>query len=47
MAKKTKQTGKPIAFRDAIKLALQAPRLTHKQIDELRKQGKLHEMMKT
>jgi len=39
MAKKVNQ--KPMAFRAAIFLATHTPHLTHKQIDELRKQGKL------
>ena len=39
MAKKVNQ--KPMAFRDAILLAANTPHLTHKQIDELRKQGKI------
>ena len=42
MAKSKNQ--KPMAFREAIALALETPRLTHKQIDELRKQGKLKKM---
>lgn len=45
MAKKVNQ--KPMAFRDAILLAANTPHLTHKQIDELRKQGKIPKKMKT
>ena len=39
--KKKPNTDKPMAFRDAIWLALHTPRLTHKEIDELRKKEKL------
>ena len=36
-----KVTKKPMAFKDAIRLALHTPHLTHKQLDELRKKEKL------
>ena len=36
---------KPMTFRQAILLAANTPRLTHKQIDELRKQGKLDALL--
>lgn len=45
MAKKVNR--KPMSFRQAIELAANTPHLTHKQIDELRKQGKLKKNMKT
>ena len=37
---------KPLTFRQAILLAGNTPRLTHKQIDELKKQGKLDGLIK-
>ncbi len=42
--KRKKVAEKPMAFRDAILLAGNTPHLTHKQIDELRKNGKLKNM---
>lgn len=36
-----KKQEKPLTFKQAILLAGNTPRLTHKQIDELKKQGKL------
>jgi len=46
--KKTSKVGdeKPLTFKQAITLAANTPHLTHKQIDELRKQGKLKDIMK-
>lgn len=44
MAKKKEpnaQGAKPLTFKQAIMLAVNTPHLTHKQIDELRKQEKL------
>lgn len=38
---KKKVREKPLKFRDAIELALHTPKLTHKQIDQLRREGKL------
>jgi hypothetical protein len=39
-----KANQKPLSFRQAIELAANTPRLTHKEIDELRKQQKLKKM---
>lgn len=48
MAKKTtlKNKGaKPMSFKQAMKIAVNTPYRTHKEIDELRKSGKLDELI--
>ena len=35
------KAGKPLTFKQAITLAANTPHLTHKEIDRLRKEGKL------
>jgi len=34
-----------LSFESAIRLALQTPKLTHKQIDKLKKEGKLKKLI--
>ena len=48
MAKKktlTNKGDKPMSFKKAIGLAIETPHLTRKQIDELKKQGKLDDLI--